>query len=180
MDHPEIANERVTSAKLDFKVERAWLQEQGASRQDVVLTRFADGAWQDLPTTHVRSDESFDHFEADSAGLSVFAITVRATEAPITESGETSSPIDLASPRPSLRGALGIVAALAVGGVLGAALFSKRGRKNAKTGRPTPSNSLTQYVQSCRAKGYSEEKIHDVLVKAGWDASQVREALRRS
>ena len=180
VDHPEIANERVTSAKLTFKVERAWLQEQGASRQDVVLTRFADGAWQDLPTTHVRSDESFDHFEADSAGLSVFAITVRATEAPITESGETSSPIDLASPRPSLRGALGIVAALAVGGVLGAALFSKRGRKNAKTGRPTPSNSLTQYVQSCRAKGYSEEKIHDVLVKAGWDASQVREALRRS
>ena len=176
IEHPEIGNEKVTSAKLDFKVERTWLQEQGASLGDVVLTRFKDGAWQDLPTRNVRSDANYEYFEADSVGLSVFAITVRAQE-PTAEPAQeipVQPPVSLLS-LTSQTSLIGIAAFVLAGGALGAMLLSRMQRRApGKAASP----ALAQYVQSCREKGFSEERIRDTLLKAGWDASLVREAMK--
>ncbi|HLD77430.1 MAG TPA: PGF-pre-PGF domain-containing protein, partial [archaeon] len=148
IEHPDIRNEKVTSAKLDFKVERSWLQEQGASLGDVVLTRFKDGAWQDLPTRNVRSDANYEYFEADSAGLSVFAITVRAQE-PTAEPAQeipVQPPVSLLS-LTSQTSLIGIAAFVLAGGALGAMLLSRMQRRApGKAASP----ALAQYVQSCR------------------------------
>ncbi|HLD77899.1 MAG TPA: hypothetical protein VJB16_02610, partial [archaeon] len=61
------------------------------------------------------------------------------------------------------------------GGALGAMLLSRMQRRApGKAASP----ALAQYVQSCREKGFSEERIRDTLLKAGWDASLVREAMK--
>lgn len=57
---------------IKFKISNGWL-----TGGTIVLVRWQDGSWKDLPTTITGSDKRFTYYEADSTGFSSFAIVER-------------------------------------------------------------------------------------------------------
>jgi len=55
-------------------VSRAWVTEQGVSKDTVTLYRYSEGAWNPLPTTFSREDKVYFYFTAETPGFSPFAI----------------------------------------------------------------------------------------------------------
>jgi PGF-pre-PGF domain-containing protein len=82
--------EGVTSAKISFKVSKNWLSDNSILENDVTLNRYENGQWTSLFTTLVRSDLTYNYYEATSSGFSYFAITGKptVTEAPVEEEVE--------------------------------------------------------------------------------------------
>jgi PGF-pre-PGF domain-containing protein len=66
----------VFSASLKYRVERKWLTEQSALANDVELMRYSSGTWNALDSTIASSDAVYYYYEADSPGLSIFAIGI--------------------------------------------------------------------------------------------------------
>jgi len=85
VEHPEIENDQIEDATVEFKNGKDWLAQSGFAIDDVALTRFADGEWRDLATRSVRSDGVNHYFAAESAGLSVFAVVIKEPSTSIAE-----------------------------------------------------------------------------------------------
>ncbi|PIN74342.1 hypothetical protein COV20_00255 [Candidatus Woesearchaeota archaeon CG10_big_fil_rev_8_21_14_0_10_45_16] len=80
------------SAVVNFKVEKAWLRENGLNNDRVALFRNVDGKWVQLETKMTSSDDTYVHFEAQTPGFSYFVIGE--AEQPIA----TSAAADEAAP----------------------------------------------------------------------------------
>jgi hypothetical protein len=52
------------------------IEEQHITIDDIVLSRFYDGIWTDLPTTYIRSDNGHVIYRAQSPGFSLVAIVM--------------------------------------------------------------------------------------------------------
>ncbi|MDK2940040.1 MAG: hypothetical protein PWQ51_2205 [Methanolobus sp.] len=76
--------ENVKDLKIGFKVEKAWIEENGVDAGTIKLYRYADGTWNALPTSMIVDDGEYVHFESQTPGFSPFAITVESKA-----SGET-------------------------------------------------------------------------------------------
>lgn len=61
--------------KIKFKVEKTWLANNNIASATIALQRYADNKWNKLSTSKVSEDATYIYFEAESPGLSVFAIT---------------------------------------------------------------------------------------------------------
>ena len=64
----------VSEASFTFRVPAAWLKAEGLVPEDIALWRYHDGKWQELPTSVVRDDGGWVHFEGTTPGFSSFAI----------------------------------------------------------------------------------------------------------
>ncbi|MEW6221859.1 MAG: Ig-like domain-containing protein [Candidatus Hadarchaeota archaeon] len=73
---------KLESLKINFWVDGAWVQEQGANAKTVRLSRYFNGAWQELPTQDAGSDANRLYFSASSTGASTFAITAEKAVGP--------------------------------------------------------------------------------------------------
>jgi len=71
-----IESSDIARADITFKVEKSWLTEQGASEEDVELSRYTT-KWEKLPVTKIKSDATYVHYKATTSGFSYFAITLR-------------------------------------------------------------------------------------------------------
>ncbi len=58
-----------------FRVDTQWMDDYNIDPASVVLNRYSDGAWSELPTKHTGSDENYLYFETETSGFSPFAIT---------------------------------------------------------------------------------------------------------
>ena len=76
--------ENVKDLKIGFKVEKAWIEENGVDAGTIKLYRYADGTWNALPTSMIVDDGEYVHFESQTPGFSPFAITAESKA-----SGET-------------------------------------------------------------------------------------------
>ena len=72
---PAALLENVEKAVITFAVEKAVVEEKGVGVETIVLNRFFEGVWEELPTRKVAEDAVFIYFEAESPGLSHFAVT---------------------------------------------------------------------------------------------------------
>ncbi|WP_247000244.1 PGF-pre-PGF domain-containing protein [Halosolutus gelatinilyticus] len=79
VDHT-IADGDIDDVTFRFRVADAQLVERDLRPDAVSLYRLHDGTWTELPTRHVGTSRTFHAFEAESPGLSVFAIAPRATD----------------------------------------------------------------------------------------------------
>ena len=66
-----IESSSITSVRLDFKIERAWVTQNQVDEQTIKMYRFNSG-WQQLPTVYARADEKYFYYEATSPGFSIF------------------------------------------------------------------------------------------------------------
>lgn len=80
----EIEDDDISSAEIRFKVEKSWLSDNVVNELNIVLNRYGDGAWSELPTTKLSEDDDYVYYEAETTGLSYFAISERETAATTT------------------------------------------------------------------------------------------------
>jgi len=67
--------ENVEKAVITSSVERKVVEEKKVDEKTIALNRFFKDKWEKLPTTKIAEDEKLLYFEAESPGLSHFAVT---------------------------------------------------------------------------------------------------------
>jgi len=94
----------VNKVRIKFKVKKTWINDNNIDPDTVVLSRYADGEWNKLPTTKLSEDDDYYYYEAESPGLSVFAITGEKVTIETTIGVTTVPPSVTTVPKPSLIG----------------------------------------------------------------------------
>ena len=64
----------IESITIRFKVEQSWVKENDIDKETILLTRYYNGEWQELPITYISEDTTYIYFDAEAPGLSTFAI----------------------------------------------------------------------------------------------------------
>jgi len=80
--HDNLNDSNIASSKLRFNVTKSWLAANGYGANDVILQRYSNGTWTKLATTMLGESASDVEYEANSPGLSIFAITAEKAAAP--------------------------------------------------------------------------------------------------
>jgi PGF-pre-PGF domain-containing protein len=76
-----IKEEAIDNAEVKFKVLKSWLSENGVSKENVALFRFADDKWNELSTVMGQDDGTYIHYTAETPGFSYFVIGQTSAEA---------------------------------------------------------------------------------------------------
>jgi len=69
----------IENAVVSFKVEESWIQDKKIDKSSIILNRYSDKKWEQLPTSLLREDDKYLYFAAKTAGFSPFAITGKKT-----------------------------------------------------------------------------------------------------
>jgi len=69
-----VESDDISSIIITFKVEKPWFKENNIDKKTVVLLRYYSNQWQKLTTTFKSEDEEYVYYEAETTGLSTFAI----------------------------------------------------------------------------------------------------------
>jgi len=83
----------ISSGTITFAVSESWLTDHGLTSADIVLMRYHDGVWVELPTTYQYDAGGVCYFTATTPGFSYFAIASRAGTA-----AENAAATGIASP----------------------------------------------------------------------------------
>ncbi len=70
----EISN-NIESPAVCFKVEKSWIQDKNINQSSIVLNRYSENKWNQLPTSLSGKDDKYLYFIAKTPGFSPFAIT---------------------------------------------------------------------------------------------------------
>lgn len=76
----ELQAHELSTAWVEFKVNKDWLTEQSAAKEDVRLKRYQSGLWQELTTEWMKDTATYSYFNATTPGFSIFAIALAAKE----------------------------------------------------------------------------------------------------
>ena len=63
-----------------FKVEKSWIQDKKIDQASIILNRYNEKKWSQLPVTLLREDNKYLYFTAKTPGFSFFAITGKPVE----------------------------------------------------------------------------------------------------
>jgi PGF-pre-PGF domain-containing protein len=88
-----ISDADLSDVVFKFRVEKTWMSSNNIDPATIALIRYS-GAWAKLPTRQKSSDSNYYYYEADSPGMSYFAI-----------SGEKAAAVELPLPPPADDGA---------------------------------------------------------------------------
>jgi len=69
----------IENAVICFKVEKSWIQEKGIDQASIILNRYSDKKWNELPGTQLREDDEYLYFTVETPAFSPFAITGKVT-----------------------------------------------------------------------------------------------------
>lgn len=67
--------ENFENARINFRVSRAWVAEQGVNEKTVTLYRYNQNSWNQLPTNLSGQDKVYFYFTAETPAFSPFAIS---------------------------------------------------------------------------------------------------------
>ena len=74
-----VSSKNIENAVVSFKVEKSWVQDKLIDKSTIVLNRYSDNAWNQLPTSLSSEDDNYLYFTAQTPGFSPFAITGKST-----------------------------------------------------------------------------------------------------
>jgi len=86
-----IADENISSAKIQFDVEKTWIADNALDKNTIALNRYADDAWTKLPTSLLSENDTYIIYEAETPGFSIFAITGETVSATTTTTTTTTT-----------------------------------------------------------------------------------------
>jgi PGF-pre-PGF domain-containing protein len=70
-----ITPSNIENAVICFKVEKSWIKDNSISQSSVILSRYSNQKWNQLPTSSLDEDDKYLYFIAHTPGFSPFAIT---------------------------------------------------------------------------------------------------------
>ncbi len=121
-----VADQEISSTDITFRVNKSFLDSQERTVEEVVLKRFNDESWEELPTRFREETGNAYRFVANSGGFSYYAIALRdqqsdqpdeqqdaGNETGMNETGEIEQPEQEGIP-PWILGLLLIIAGLAI------------------------------------------------------------------
>jgi PKD repeat protein len=79
-----IREEVVREADIRFSVDDGWLKEQGIAPADLVMTRYHDNTWSELPTRMEQYTNGRYYYSATTSGFPYFAVTRKGKGVPTT------------------------------------------------------------------------------------------------
>jgi PGF-pre-PGF domain-containing protein len=80
----------IESLTINFKVELSWLTDNNIDKNNVVLMRYHNNAWEQLDTTMLTEDLTYVYYQATATGMSTFAIAV---SPPLVQPGAPQIPV---------------------------------------------------------------------------------------
>ena len=69
----------IENAVVCFKVEKSWIKDRKIEQSSIILNRYSDKKWNQLPTSLLSEDDKYLYFTAKTPGFSPFAITSKTT-----------------------------------------------------------------------------------------------------
>lgn len=192
----------LSSAWIEFKMNKSWLSEQSAEKEDVRLKRYSSGLWKELDTVWTKDTASYSYFNATTPGFSIFAIALAAKEPEpepvvnITPEPEVNITVELEvnqtveppePPQPpeekpsAWKWVIGIMLVLLIAAaliMLGKGRRPRRARSALEKGEKVR-GQFSDYIAKCREKGYNDDKIRKALLEKGWNKDLVERGLRR-
>jgi PGF-pre-PGF domain-containing protein len=93
-----ILSANIKGAKIKFKVNKVWYEQNNLSPATTKLSRYHNGVWTVLVTVQTDSDSDYYYFEAQTPSFSVFAITASLANAPSTQSTPSQTPTPASTP----------------------------------------------------------------------------------
>jgi len=88
-----LTDEVMSDTIVNFKVEKAWLTENGLNQNNVALFRHANDNWIQLTTTVGEDDGTYIHYSATTPGFSYFVIGEKTTGEVAPVAGEVTEPV---------------------------------------------------------------------------------------
>jgi PGF-pre-PGF domain-containing protein len=88
----KVTDDAIAGTLIEFAVPLSWLENNGLDPSQVMLLRWHDGEWQELPTGIVKEEDGKVYFRAESPGLSLFAIIAAETVALDDVEEQTEAP----------------------------------------------------------------------------------------
>jgi len=70
-----VNSKRISAVTLKFRVTNAWITGSNVQKETIKLLRWSDNDWKSLNTAVLTRDDTYTYFEAQSAGLSSFAVS---------------------------------------------------------------------------------------------------------
>ncbi len=95
IDTVNITDADISSATIDFQVDKSWLDANKIDKSKVVLNRLSNNTWAALETKQISEEASYAFYRAESPGLSVFAITGKELPAAAPSPSATQTPKQL-------------------------------------------------------------------------------------
>jgi PGF-pre-PGF domain-containing protein len=146
----------IRSVVIDFKVDRNWLSNNQIPKDRINLYRYENGEWTRLDTSLLRTDETYEYYEATSPGLSIFAIAGQ------------SSPFFQIPGAGSIAYSYTVILSIIIVAILGAygAIRIKRARSKKtkeEVSEPTPTDTSSE--------DQIEGKLLDYIMKHGGSIS---------
>ncbi|WP_456478860.1 PGF-pre-PGF domain-containing protein [Geoglobus ahangari] len=97
----ELENGTVREARIKFRVERQWLEQERARAENVFMYRWNGSEWSKLNTSVSGEDEQYVYFEASTPGFSYFAIAVEKPVEVTPTPAQTETPATVSTPSPT-------------------------------------------------------------------------------
>ena len=72
-------SKNIENAVVCFKVEKSWIQDKKIDKSSIILNRYSDKKWDELPTSLSSEDGKYLYLTAQTPGFSSFAITGKKT-----------------------------------------------------------------------------------------------------
>jgi len=82
----------ISSGTIAFAVSESWLSAHGLTPENIVLMRYHDGTWAELPTMYQYTSGNAYYFSATTPGFSYFAIASRNSTAAANTTATVPSP----------------------------------------------------------------------------------------
>jgi len=73
-DDVYIEEDGIESMKFIFEVKWSWINENNIDKETILLVRYHDTEWQNLTTTYLGENDTYIYYEAETPGLSTFAV----------------------------------------------------------------------------------------------------------
>ncbi|MEN6609835.1 MAG: PGF-pre-PGF domain-containing protein [Methanoregulaceae archaeon] len=96
-------------ADIVFAVRNSWLTGQNLAPEDIVVLRYANSAWTELPTVMDTKDDTFGYYRATTPGFSYFVVANRFGNATSTAVNGTGNVSGAPSPGTGSTGATGSI-----------------------------------------------------------------------
>lgn len=201
---PSDANGTVSSAEIEFKVKKEWIESRDREKTDIKMYRFTD-KWVELNTAISGSDDYYIYYKAETPGFSYFKVAFRKKEtkpneanqitgeavAPMTEEPAIIEQIPPKSSNQTLQNKedntnKSIFTFILLGIILSAALitvYNKRPYKRTYYEAAKPSKKelmvlkLTEYLLKNHEDFKNHAFLKQALISKGWNAEIVEKAV---